>query len=83
MLYSLDAIADNCYPDTTVLINKLNIQDEVLLKEVEATLVSAKTALWENAPLQKSFDFMHYKAIHQFLFEDLYDWAGRVRTVDI
>lgn len=24
-----------------------------------------------------------YKAIHRFLFSDLYDWAGEVRTVNI
>ena len=83
MGYSLDPIAYNCYPDTTILINKLNIKDEALLNEVEATLVSAKTAIWENDPLHSTFDFIHYKAIHEFLFSDLYDWAGQVRTVDI
>ena len=31
----------------------------------------------------KSFDFAHYKAVHRFLFADLYDWAGQVRTVNI
>ena len=30
-----------------------------------------------------AFDFEHYKAIHRFLFSDLYDWAGEVRTVNI
>ena len=25
----------------------------------------------------------HYKAIHRFLFSDLYDWAGQIRTVNI
>ena len=83
MSYSLDAIADNCYPGTTVLINKLGIRDEVLLNEVEATLVSAKSVLWEDNPRYKTFDFIHYKAIHLFLFEDLFDWAGKVRTVNI
>jgi len=83
MPYSLDAIADNCYPDTTVLINKLNIRDEALLNEVEATLVSAKAVLWENNPLLSTFDFTHYKTIHLFLFENLYNWAGQVRTVNV
>lgn len=23
------------------------------------------------------------KSIHKFLFEDIYDWAGQIRTVDI
>ena len=25
----------------------------------------------------------HYLAIHRFLFEDIYDWAGELRTVEI
>jgi len=83
MGYSLDPIADNCYPETSILINKLDIKDEALLNEVEVTLVSAKAAIWESDPLYYTFDFKHYKAIHEFLFSDLYDWAGQVRTVDI
>ena len=83
MPYSLDPIADNCYPGTTVLVNKHDIQDEALLNEIEATVVSAKTVLWEQNPLLDTFDFTHYKAIHRFLFEDLFDWAGEVRTVNI
>ena len=83
MPYSLDAITDNCYPGTTVLVNKLDIRDEALLSEVEATLVSAKTAFWENNPLLSTFDFAHYQAINLFLFEDLFDWAGQIRTVNI
>lgn len=30
-----------------------------------------------------NFDFAYYKAIHHFLFSDLYDLAGQVRTVNI
>jgi len=83
MGYSLDPIADNCYPSTTILINKLEIKDEALLNEVEATLVSAKTAIWEQNPLSCTFDFRHYKDIHGFLFGDIYEWAGQIRTVNI
>ena len=83
MAYSLDPISDNCYPGTTVLVNKLNIRDEAALNDVEATIVSAKTALWMDNPMQRNFDFTHYKAIHRFLFEDIYDWAGQIRAVNI
>ena len=83
MSYSLDPIEDGCYPGTAILINKLGITDEAILDEVEATIVSAKSAQWENNPHNWSFDFMHYKGIHQYLFEDLYDWAGQPRGVNI
>ena len=75
---NLDPISDNCYPETTILVNKLDIHDADLLEVAEATIVTAKMALWEQQPLRTSFDFDHYKAIHQYLFEDLYDWAGQV-----
>ena len=83
MGYSIDPISANCYPDTTVLINKFDIRDEDKLNEVESVLASARFAEWVNAPKADSFDFEHYKAIHYFLFSDLYDWAGQIRTVNI
>ena len=83
MPYSLDPISADCYPGTSVLINKYNIHDEEKLNEVESVISSARYAEWLNAPQMTSFDFAHYKAIHRFLFSDLYDWAGNVRTVDI
>lgn len=83
MGYSIDPISANCYPDTTVLINKFDIRDEEKLNEVESVLASARFAEWVNEPKEDSFDFEHYKAIHHFLFSDLYDWAGQIRTVNI
>mgnify|MGYP000988654553 CR=1 FL=1 len=81
--YSLDPISANCYPGTSVLVNKFDIRNEAKLNEVETVLVSARNAEWLNRPRTDGFDFTHYKAIHHFLFSDLYDWAGQVRTVNI
>lgn len=83
MGYSIDPSSANCYPDTTVLINKFDIRDEEKLNEVESVISSARYAEWDSAPKAHSFDFDHYKAIHCYLFSDIYDWAGEVRTVDI
>ena len=83
MGYSIDPISSNCYPGTTILINKFDIQDEEKLNEIESVLSSARYAEWLNTPQSATFDFKHYKAIHRFLFSDLYDWAGEVRTVNI
>ena len=83
MGYSIDPISANCYPGTTILINKFDIKDEEKLNEIEVVLSSARYAEWESAPRSTTFDFGHYKAIHRFLFSDLYDWAGKVRTVNI
>ena len=83
MAYSLDSLTADCYPGTTCLINKLGIRDEQQLAVVEAGLTMMKDSKLSEHPLEGSFDFSHYKAIHKYLFEDLYDWAGQIRTVDM
>lgn len=83
MSYSIHSITDDCYPGTTCLINKLGIRDEKQLALVEAGITLMKDSELSEHPIQGNFDFAHYKAIHRFLFEDLYDWAGEIRTVDI
>ena len=83
MAYSIDPIQDNCYPGTTVLVNKLHIHDEAALQEAEALATYVNASKLEQCPLEGVFDFAHYKAIHRFLFSDLYDWAGQVRTVNL
>ena len=83
MPYSINSITDDCYEGTTCLINKLGIKDEKTLKQVEGNITFAKWAELEANPISLDFDFDHYKAIHKYLFEDLYDWAGTVRKIDI
>ena len=83
MSYSLDPLQAECYPGTSVLVNKRNIQDEQVLAQVEADITKLRISQWELNPLEVSFDFNHYKAIHAHLFSDLYDWAGQIRTVDL
>lgn len=83
MSYSIDAITDGCYENTTCLINKFDIRDEDKLKKVEADITFAKATILESNPISDKFDLEHYKAIHRFLFEDIYDWAGSFRKVDM
>jgi cell filamentation protein len=83
MSYSIDSLTADCYPGTSCLINKLDIRDEEMLAEYEAMVTTAKVALLAQNPLPGNFDFDHYRAIHKFLFEDLYAWAGQLRTVDM
>lgn len=83
MAYSIDSTTDGCYPGTTCLVNKLGIQDELALAETEAAVVLGKASLLDQQPIPCVFDFDHYKRIHQFLFCDLYDWAGQIRTINL
>jgi cell filamentation protein len=76
-----DAIEDPyTYKNSTVLLNKLDLQNQADLDAFEAEISSARA----EEPLPGgSLDFEHYKAIHHHLFQDVYHWAGQVRTVRI
>lgn len=70
-----------CYPpDYTTLKNKLNIHDADRLERVERRLVVQRTA--EGVP-SGNFNLDHLKAIHRHLFQDVYEWAGEVRTMEL
>lgn len=83
MSYSIDSLTEDCYAGSSVLINKFDIQDQRILDDVEAVIVTAQQEKWLAYPLANSFDFGHYKDIHKYLFDDLYAWAGKIRTVNI
>lgn len=83
MGYSIDAITEGCYEGTSCLINKLGIKDDEKLKEFEAAVTLAKASELETEPISNTFDVEHYKAIYKFLFEDIYDWAGEYRTINM
>lgn len=83
MAYSITSITDDCYPGTTCLINKLDIHDEAMLANAEASIVLAKASFLDQHPINGGYDFEHYKQIHYYLFCDLYDWAGEIRKVNV
>jgi cell filamentation protein len=68
------------YPSTDVLRNKLGITDPDLLEAAERALVAQRAA--EGIP-SGAFDLIHLQAIHHHLFQDIYDWAGELRRVEI
>jgi cell filamentation protein len=77
--------ADDHYldPASGILKNRLGIVDGAMLEEVEASLVAARSYELSRAPLKGAFDLAHLQAIHRYLFHDVYDWAGELRTIDI
>ena len=83
MGYSIDPISADCYEGTTCLINRFGIKDEKKLSQMETLITTAKCKELEVNPIDGDFGFEHYKAIHKYIFEDLYDWAGQVRTASI
>lgn len=70
-----------CYPpDYTVLRNRFGIRDAAELDELERAFVLRR--MREQAPGGR-FDLAHLRALHHHLFQDVYDWAGELRTVEI
>jgi cell filamentation protein len=72
-----------CYPDSQVLKNKLNIRDAELLQNIERDITSIAVQELMEYPIQGNFDLDHLKAINRALFQDIYSWAGELRTVNI
>jgi cell filamentation protein len=68
------------YPGTWVLQNKFGILDAEELERIEREQVIQR--LSEIVPTG-NFDLAHLQAIHHHLFQDVYDWAGKVRTLEI
>ena len=83
MPYDLSSTSVDCYEGTTTLINKLGITDEKELNSTEALITTYKAAILINEPLAHDFDFDDYKGLHKFLLENLYDWAGIPRTINL
>ena len=72
-----------CIPGTAVLKNKAGITDQDQLDEYEGDFTAIRLLELTQNPVEGSFDLAHLCKIHQYLFQDVYDWAGEVRTVDI
>jgi cell filamentation protein len=68
------------YPGTRTLKNKFGLTDSAKLDRIERRLVVDR--LRERVP-RGDFDLAHLQAIHRHLFQDVYDWAGEIRTVEI
>ena len=81
--YQYDAEADGyCYHNSNVLINKFDIREQEALTVAERQITALKIAEIERHPHKGSFDLKHIRAIHYFIFSDIYDWAGKIRKGD-
>lgn len=72
-----------CYPNSDVLINKLNIKDKNKLNVAEREFTSLRLAEIEKNQIKGIFDLKHLQDIHKYIFQDIYEWSGKIRTVNI
>ncbi len=68
---------------TDCLRNKLGIKVTADLALSEARIVAVRDVQLGREPLPGEFNLPHLQRFHSTLFRDVYDWAGKTRTVDI
>lgn len=69
-----------CYPGSTVLKNIPDLRDQNALDAFEAVSTAQRS---DEALPNGRLSVTHYCAVHRHLFQDVYRWAGRFRTVRI
>lgn len=70
-------------PSTGLLVNKLGIRDEAVLRTFEYEQSALRVVELRDKPIEGRFDLAHLAKVHEHLFQDVYDWAGKMRTVNI
>lgn len=71
------------YPGTSVLRNLRDIRDPELLSKFEMDMTTRRLGELARDPVPGRFDAQHLQAIHRHIFQDVYAWAGEIRTVNI
>lgn len=69
-----------------MLKNKLNITDEIELSKTEEKITKLKALdLYDSGKINniEVGTFKGLAEIHKYLFDDIYDFAGKIRTVNI
>jgi cell filamentation protein len=70
------------WPNSTVLKNKAGLIHAASLRSFEYEASRQRAEQLRADPIQGRFDSAHYRAIHRYLFQDVYEWAGEFRKVD-
>lgn len=70
------------YDGTGVLRNKFGVSDPSAAHDLETRLAYQRLVELAAAPVAGSFDLRHLQAIHAYVYQDLWEWAGQIRTVD-
>lgn len=69
------------YPGLNVMRNRLGIHQAQRLAQAAYEMTALRAATIELGPLVRGLP--HLCAIHRQLYQDIFDWAGQLREVDI
>jgi len=70
------------YRGTSCHINKFGILNPAALEKVIRCATGLRSELLRAHPIGGDFDLKHLCALHRFLFQDVYEWAGEIRSID-
>ena len=71
------------WPGTKVLRNLFGEHDQTLLNDLELMATTSRSFELAADPVQGVFGLPHLLAIHWHLFQDVYEWAGELRTAPV
>lgn len=71
-------------PKHNVLRNKVGATTYDELRNAEGEFVALRMSeFFETLPIHVSGTLDDFCYLHKILFQDIYDWAGKIRTVEI
>lgn len=77
------AIDPYLYPGTNTLRNRTGTPDAQELQKLESIFTATRLSQLVRNPIEGHFDVEHLQRLHRHIFQDVYDWAGTFRSVDI
>jgi cell filamentation protein len=71
------------YPGTSVLRNLAGLHDSDVLADRETQASTLRLAQLAALRLEGAYDLAHLQEFHRFIFQDIYSWAGKLRSVPL
>lgn len=71
------------YPHTDILKNLADVKDNEKLSCMEAEYTSLRLAELVTQSSVGCFDFKSLCGMHYYIFQDIYNWAGKIRIINI
>ncbi len=66
-----------------VLRNRLGITDSAQLQQAEGEYSTIRLYELQQRSLLENYDLKDLQTVHYFIFQDVYDWAGKLRTIPL
>jgi cell filamentation protein len=70
-------------PGNLCPLNRFNVADYASLQTLETAAAYQRGRELEQRGISGGFDSPHLQAIHRYLFQDVFPWAGQLRAVNI